>query len=76
MDKEKKNNKKNTKEKNGGGRSDQWEDRNRAITDSRTGCELRGVCVSRSFGSHVQMDRVAGEARAQTCPVAANPRRL
>lgn len=59
MDKEKKkNNKKNAKEKNGGGRSDLWKDRNRAIKGSRMGCELRGVCVSRSFGSHVQMDRV------------------
>ena len=43
---------------------------------SRAGCELRGVCVSRSFGSHVQMDRVAGGAQVQTCPVAANPRKL
>lgn len=52
------------------------EDQIRPGRGSGAGCELRGVCVSRSFGSHVQMDRVAGGAQVQTCPVAANPRRL
>ena len=52
------------------------EDQIRPGRGSGAGCELRGVCVSRSFGSHVQMDRVAGGAQVQTCLVAANPRRL